>query len=348
MANVFFDKRRRTWQIRKQFKDPRTGKIHRLHKTLPKGATRTAAKHVAEQMDKRARGIKLGILGCPESIESAKNRWLLHIRQNTDRTRGHYEEVIGRFIEGLPESVLYCDQITRQHIEDYIISLLENGLKNRTGNAHLTPIKAFCGWFSDMYSIHNPADRIRMLREDPPNARFLTEEEYVKIMDAADDSFRERLGFIANTGLRASEFCGLTWGNIGPDGKSITITGKGRKRRTVPLNSLCLEILDKIRPENPDPGEVIFKNGCNKKKLNGGPIGRRRLYEQCVIMAKALKMPKFGPHSFRHRFATQLLLRGVDIAYVSKLLGHGSTKFTEKVYIHILPKHLAGLTECLV
>ena len=45
------------------------------------------------------------------------------------------------------------------------------------------------------------------------------------------------------------------------------------------------------------------------------------------------------PHVFRHSLATDLLRRGVDIAFVSKFLGHRSLNNT-MIYAHIVSPQL--------
>jgi len=44
---------------------------------------------------------------------------------------------------------------------------------------------------------------------------------------------------------------------------------------------------------------------------------------------------KFSVHELRHTMITEQLLRGVDIAKVSKVVGHSSVAFTIDVYSHI-------------
>jgi len=150
--------------------------------------------------------------------------------------------------------------------------------------------------------------------------------------------------WIANTGVRATEFCNQRWCDISQDQKSIEIFGKGRKTRPVPLNNTCRAIL--TRQTKLSDNDFIFKN------LRGGILNRYALFQYCSEISKHPEFKKiskrpFGPHALRHWFATSLLLRGVSIQLVSKLLGHASIQITEKTYIHILPKHLEGITDCL-
>ena len=113
-------------------------------------------------------------------------------------------------------------------------------------------------------------------------------------------------------------------------GATLTITGKGRKRRHIPLNPTCLEILKR------------------HSDLTHFRVSRSVFYHQAAKYAKKAKIPCCGPHSFRHYFATQLLLKGVPIKKVSILLGHKSVQTTEKTYAHILPADLQGATDCLI
>ena len=45
--------------------------------------------------------------------------------------------------------------------------------------------------------------------------------------------------------------------------------------------------------------------------------------------------PRFKIHALRHYFASEALRRGVDLARVSRLMGHSSIAITSKLYIHL-------------
>jgi len=225
--------------------------------------------------------------------------------------------------------------LNTEAIEEFLYDIRERGLSKRYVNVNLTAIKSYCKWCYRDNEQANPARKVKMWQEDEPKRRFLSEEEFQKVMPVAEGIDRDIIVFLCNTGLRVTEFNSLKWQDISPDMRFVTVIGKGNKRRVVPLNSRCREILQRYKSSN--------GNG----KL---PITRRNRYAEtrvCIKLAKKAGIPKFGPHACRHYFATQLILRKIPIQMVSKILGHTSVKITEQVYLHLIPMDLLGLTDVL-
>ena len=218
----------------------------------------------------------------------------------------------------------------------YLTNLQAQGVQNKTYNSHLATLKTFFRFLYLSYDVEPPTDKIKKLRCRPSHIRVITNAEYQAIKSLSDARFatmRARALFIANTGLRSSEFVNMRTTDIAADCSAMVVVGKGGKRRTIPLNSLCRSLMKK------------YPN-LNLKK-NNRPFRREKLNYDFLKLSKAACIEPFNPHALRHYFATSLLLHGVTIQLVSKLLGHSSISLTEKTYIHILPRHLAGITDCL-
>lgn len=264
----------------------------------------------------------------------AKTQWLNYCQRYTQTTQYLYRYVIDAFIEYVG-SVIILD-ISAGCIQDYISALLSNNLTARTANAHLTVIKSFCRWLETTYKLPNASRAVKMLKEDPPKVNFLTRQQYIKLRDVCKEPAKSWAVFIANTGLRASEFVALRWENFDRINKTITIVGKGRKRRTIGLNKTALTVIDSTQSPNDSP---IFM-------LKSRPINRVRLYIYISRAGDSVGI-RTGPHALRHFFATQLLLAGVPIIKVSALLGHSSVTTTQRHYAHILEPDLATVTEVL-
>jgi len=262
-------------------------------------------------------------------------RWIEHNRRFTPRTQQHYKSVIWRFADYMPTNPA---DLTMEHIEVYLSSILKHR-KARTANSHLTVIKSYCRWLSEVYGIPNPAAKIKMLKEDPPKQRVLSQAEYEDILKACTPIEADIIRFLANTGLRASEFQSLTWDNISDDCQWLRIVGKGRKLRCVPLNLVCRSIIAKSE-RKPNTPIHLLKSYTYRRK-NG-------LYALCKSLSKRANVERFGPHSLRHFFATELMKKNVSIYKISKLLGHSSVRTTQQIYVHFEFQDLAGVTEALI
>jgi integrase len=220
---------------------------------------------------------------------------------------------------------------------------MSRGLVNKTVNNTMCAIKSLCKYIHENYSIDNPANGIKKLKEDPPEVNFLNQDEFGAVLGGCDDAVHPWVVFLANTGLRASEFCSLRWKNCDLTQKTLTVVGKGRKRRTVGLNPLAVEILGSIGSSRRiKTDEVVFLGP------DGRPLNRRILGRLIGKACRNAGLSGGGPHAFRHFFATQLLLRGVPIIKVSILMGHSTITTTQRHYSHILSDDLTGVTDILV
>ena len=136
------------------------------------------------------------------------------------------------------------------------------------------------------------------------------------------------LGLLYGAGLRISEALSLTRGEA-PIGRrdSITIIGKGRKMRSVPVIEPVrrgIETYLALCPFTPGPDGPLFIGE------RGGPLSPRILQLAMQRMRGALDLPDSAtPHALRHSFATHLLARGGDLRSIQELLGHASLSTTQ-------------------
>ena len=134
------------------------------------------------------------------------------------------------------------------------------------------------------------------------------------------------LALLYGCGLRVSEALGVKRSEF--DGRDVlTVTGKGRKQRMVPLiapvQKLIADYIALCPYELPGDGPLFVG-------AKGGPLSPRR-----VPLAKARLRGALGldasatPHALRHSFATHLLARGGDLRAIQELLGHASLSTTQ-------------------
>lgn len=263
----------------------------------------------------------------------ALNNWFEYNQRHTPRTQQLYKMVVVKFCEEIPITTI--KELAPIHVNLYISRLLSRGLTNRTCNGYLAAIKSWAKYLAQNYQIDNFAAPIKMLKTASPRQRFFTPEEYDSILAVCKKrKVKDLIITLGNTGLRATEMAELGWDNINEDMTLITIIGKGRKRRVIPINSAVRKCLLRYprKPETP----IQFSKS------------RRAQYKLMCRLCQKVSIERAGPHALRHYFATQLLSAGVSLTKVSRILGHHSTDFTERLYIHLhLPTYLLGSTECL-
>src|SRR5262245_15246210 len=139
------------------------------------------------------------------------------------------------------------------------------------------------------------------------------------------------LALLYGSGLRISEALGLTRKDFASPGRAdvvtITVTGKGNKKRMVPvLAQVVALVADYVAlcPYAPPADGPLFVGA------KGGPLSPRVVQLAMARLRGALGLPETAtPHALRHSFATHLLARGGDLRAIQELLGHASLSTTQ-------------------
>lgn len=259
------------------------------------------------------------------SKEEAYQGFLVHLSRFADSTKDSYSRSVRRFLN---DSAPDLRDITGEDVENFILAL-HRTLKASSCNKILTGLKSFFKWLEDFRGMLNPTRNIKLLRQLPSKQRILSQEEYTKVVQATSGHRRDCIIFLANSGLRASEFLSLRNENIA-DGFITVLSTKTRKIRRVPINNNIRQILD----TEPD----FFNLSKNHN--------RKWLYKQTCKAAKQAGIPKFGPHSLRHYTATMMILKGIPRSVVARIIGD-TVRTLDIVYTHLTDLDTVGVTDCL-
>jgi integrase/recombinase XerC len=136
------------------------------------------------------------------------------------------------------------------------------------------------------------------------------------------------LGLLYGAGLRISEALSIKRSDA-PLGTndSLTVSGKGGKRRSVPIIKPVIRGLEtylSLCPFHLPPDGPLFVG------VKGGPLSPRMIQFTVAELRGALGLPESAtPHALRHSFATHLLSRGGDLRAIQELLGHASLSTTQ-------------------
>jgi len=155
---------------------------------------------------------------------------------------------------------------------------------------------------------------------DPDIAAGDGREVWIHARDAAV------LALLYGCGLRISEALGLKRGDFGGR-DTVTVMGKGRKQRMVPLfpqvQKLVAAYIALCPFELPEEGPLFVG-------AKGGPLSPRLVQLAMARLRGALGLPETAtPHALRHSFATHLLAGGGDLRSIQELLGHASLSTTQ-------------------
>lgn len=150
------------------------------------------------------------------------------------------------------------------------------------------------------------------------------------------------LAILYGCGLRISEALNLTKDQFDhlqrdSESNSITITGKGKKQRVVPVLKNVMGYLTEyvsMSPHNLAAAGPLFVN------FRGGKLGPIAIQKLMRDIRHALKLPDTAtPHALRHSFATHLLTNNCDLRSIQELLGHSSIS-TTAIYTKVDAEHL--------
>ena len=250
-------------------------------------------------------------------------------------------ELVRLLTEGSSET---AQDLTRRDFVAALKRLSQQGLSERTLARKLSAWRQYCGWLVQSGMMDNdPTFNLKapLLPERLPKA--LPQEELNHMLDSApvDDSLAVRdhalFELMYGSGLRLSEIHGLDLGDVLLDEGWVSVTGKGRKERQVPLSGKSVEALRAYLSERvAADGETALFTGKNGTRLGQRQIQKR--LQACAVRQGSGQ--HISPHMMRHSYASHLLQSSRDIRAVQELLGHSNLSTTQ-IYTKLDFDHLA-------
>ena len=224
------------------------------------------------------------------------------------------------------------------------------GLNPRSIARKLSAWRGFYNWLAEQSLIgSNPVDGVKPPKRSKPLPKALSADDAVRLVAGvedqnADDPARRACDhamfeLLYSSGLRVSELTQLdcvyakngayeSAGWIDLAGADVTVTGKGSKKRTVPVGRAAIDAIRtwiELRAGfNHADGYALFLT------RRGTRVSPRVV--QLRLKAHALKigMPaNVHPHVLRHSFASHVLQSSGDLRAVQEMMGHVSIASTQ-------------------
>lgn len=201
-----------------------------------------------------------------------------------------------------------------------------------------------------------------------------TEQEFSSLIEEMKESkfysyYVPHFIFLKETGLRISEFLGLTLKDIDWENRMISVNQQIQRSQTtrriyfcglktksskakIPLSSLAEDALKQLVENCKTP--VILMDE-NEKQSRGGffIVTKRGHLSDSQVWRQIFKeienwynenhpdiSIKIHPHKFRHTTATTLLRKGLSVASTQRMLRHANPDVTLKIYTHLSEEDL--------
>lgn len=154
----------------------------------------------------------------------------------------------------------------------------------------------------------------------------LTQDEIEELLSAIEHPIiRFAVALLCYTGLRVKEAQTLLLEDIDFEYNRLSVKGKGKKHRYVPIAQSFKPYLDEyitsIRESEDSPFLLATKRT--------GKLSSMYINNELHRAVEKLGWNKTVTcHALRRSFATNLLRKGVNVFAISKLLGHASIKTT--------------------
>lgn len=268
-----------------------------------------------------------------------------------------YKQALKDYISFLKESKSKTDEeinfdyFEREYICDFIVFLKNHKLTNKSINLKITTLRSFLKFCSEedfeLRGVYENAKKIKNLKVEKKPIEYLEENATRAILGAFDGtsskSRRNRMILILlyDSGARVQELTDLNVSSLHLKSENpyITLTGKGRKTRNVPLLARTVEHLCKYLKEfHPNGTEnPLFYSIFDEKPHRISTDSISLILKKAAELAKekCTEVPdkeKIHCHLMRKTKAMDLYKHNVPLPFIMQLLGHESMSTTSGFY----------------
>ena len=246
----------------------------------------------------------------------------------------------------IKKNIKKWSSLKSQQLRDFISDRHRKGISGRTLQRNLSSIRTFYRYLCkiDVVSI-NPAEGIITPKSARKLPKLLDVDQTFQLLEIKENdvlAIRDKaiIELIYSSGLRLTEVISLNINDIDFIDRVLTVIGKGKKARNLPIGKFAIQAIDDWLKSR----QKLVKN--NKERAlfisnRGNRISPRSVQER--IKRWAVKQGLSGnvhPHMLRHSFASHILESSGDLRAVQELLGHADISTTQ-VYTHLDFQHLA-------
>lgn len=243
--------------------------------------------------------------------------------------------------------------VSQADIRKFAAQLHAKGLNPRSIARKLSAWRGFFDWLAQQVELaSNPVTGIKPPKRAKPLPKALSADDAVRLVSqhnpARDPGAPPQLcdhamfELLYSSGLRVSELVGLdlhytqvpgytSAGWIDFDAGEVMVTGKGNKRRRVPVGRAALEAVQRWQAARPAAANADDNSRYALfLSTRGSRMSARVVQLRLKAQARAIGLASDAhPHVLRHSFASHLLQSSGDLRAVQEMLGHSSIASTQ-------------------
>ena len=270
--------------------------------------------------------------------------YLKYEKRYSNDTLKNYSLDLNKFFTYLSsKKVVKVTEITTDVIQKYINSLNRSGFLATSISRKASSIRSF---FSFLYKKKlisiNPSKKIIVPKRIQKLPLVLSISQIDELCDIPETSFasirdKAMIELMYSSGLRLSEITSLNVTSLSIKDRTLSVIGKGKKQRYLPIGSQALAAIKKWldkRNSTSVTNDAVFLNKF------GNRLSNRSVQTRLNYWAKFKGINcKISPHTLRHSCATHLLESSGDLRAVQEFLGHEDISTTQ-IYTNVDFEHL--------
>lgn len=255
-----------------------------------------------------------------------------------------YKIDLGELEKWLNEKgITNIEDVTERDIKQFFYHLKnDKGNNPVTINHKLINIRAFFNYLVKEKIIKESPVTVQKQKVDVKIEAFTDEQVYqilrhfrrMKTKEKTFYAYRNYLMTLTflGTGIRLGEIVNLRWKDVDLYEGKLTVFGKARKQRTIPLHEKLQEefkqyrVFAKIKGIDFREDDYVFTD-VRKKQLSKNAI---HLVYSRVSKIMNWKGVKLSAHTFRHTFAKNWIMSGGDAFSLQRILGHSTLEMTNR------------------
>jgi len=273
--------------------------------------------------------------------------YLHNVKKTAENTAMSYRRDLNKWADYMESlNITDVNQITVEHLKDYIQYLDEMQFKAATVSRNIASIKALYHYmYKEKLVKEDISDCLRAPKVEKKMPEIMTMNEAVSLLEQptgdSPKEIRDRamLELLYATGIRVTELITLKLSDLNMQ-MGYLICRDGSKERMIPFGNKAKNAVFKYMENARNALLVEYDTDVLFVNCSGQPMSRQGFWKLIKFYAKKAGIEsEITPHTLRHSFAAHLVENGADLRSVQEMMGHSDISTTQ-IYANMNHNHL--------